>query len=399
MKVIALIEDSWTGHRPTYLKLFNKILLELGHQVFTFCPETQELDNWIQEHCQPQPGQYQIFEFRKPSSSRFPLQQLHSILNAVNLWRDAKLVLDHAFQKPEKIPDLVFFCVLDGYLATGLTHYLINRIFPYQWSGLYLPPRHMRLKPRLWYLLPGFVQPHAILYSSHCRAVALLDEGITDQFQDRLCGKTVINFPDCIDASEADFSFPLIQQIQEQAQGRKIVGLLGSQSKRKSIFTLVEVAQKMKLEPFFFLFAGNLYPKTFTQKEHSQLLKIISLNIENCFFHWQVVPEPRFNALVSICDILFAAYENFPHSSNMLNKASNFSKPIVVSKNYCMAERVKKFNLGVSIHEGNVEECLEAIRLLDSSPLNDPDFQGYLDAHAIDKLSPAFQGILACLEN
>lgn len=83
----------------------------------------------------------------------------------------------------------------------------------------------------------------------------------------------------------------------------------------------------------------------------------------------------------------------------MLNKASNFSKPIVVSKNYCMAERVKKFNLGVSIHEGNVEECLEAIRLLDSSPLNDPDFKGYLDAHAIDKLSPAFQGILACLEN
>jgi len=47
-------------------------------------------------------------------------------------------------------------------------------------------------------------------------------------------------------------------------------------------------------------------------------------------------------------------------------------------------------------HEGNVEECIEAIHLLGSTPLNDPDFQGYLDAHTIDKLPPAFQKILEC---
>jgi len=396
LKVIALIEDSWTGHRPTYLKLFNKTLLELGHQVITCCPEPQELEDWIKEHCQPEPEQYQIFEFRKPPSTKFPLQQLHPILNAVNLWCGAKVVADRAFRKLEKVPDLVFFCVLDGYLTMGLTHYLIDWIFPYQWSGLYFHPRHIRLKPKLWSSFPTFAQPHAALHSSHCPVVALLDEGITDRFQDRLSGKRVINFPDCIDASEPDFSFPLIKQIQEKAQGRKIIGLLGSQSKRKSIFTLIKVAQKMRSEPFFFLFAGNLYPKTFTKEEHSKILEIISLNLENCFFYWQVIPEPRFNALVLICDILFAAYERFPHSSNMLNKASNFAKPIIISKNYCMAERVEKFNLGVSIHEGNVEECIEAIHLLGSTPLNDPDFQGYLDAHTIDKLPPAFQKILEC---
>jgi hypothetical protein len=400
LKVIALIEDSWTGHRPTYLKLFNKTLLELGHQVITFCPKPQELEDWLKKHCKSEPEQYKIFEFCQPPSTRFPLQQLHSIINAVNLWHEAKLILDHAFQQLGKAPDLVFFCVLDGYLTIGLNHYLVDGIFPYQWSGLYFHPHHMRLRTRLWDFLPNFVQPHAGLNSSRCCVLALLDEGISHRFQTWLPGKKVIIFPDCIDASDPDFSFSLIQHIKEKAQGRKIIGLLGSQSKRKGIFTLVEVAKKMASEPFFFLFAGNLYPKTFTRQEHSQLLEIISLNYQNCFFYWEVIPEePRFNALVSICDILFAAYENFPHSSNMLHKAAKFAKPIIVSKNYCMAQRVEKFNLGVSINEGNVGECIEAIHLLDSCTLNEPKFQSYLDTHAIDQLSSAFQGVLACLEN
>lgn len=37
MKTIFLIEDSWGGHHPTYLKIFTKTLLELGHQVIILC--------------------------------------------------------------------------------------------------------------------------------------------------------------------------------------------------------------------------------------------------------------------------------------------------------------------------------------------------------------------------
>lgn len=400
MKVIVLIEDSWTGHRPTYLKLFNKTLLELGHQVITFCPEPHELESWIKTHCQPKAEQYQVFEFRKPASTRSPLQQLHPILNSVNLWRNAKVSVDRAFHKLGRIPDLVFFCVLDGYLVTGLTQHLIDQIFPYPWSGLYFHPRHMRLAPKFWSVFPAFAQPHAGLYSAHCLAIALLDEGITDRFKSSFFGKTILNFPDCTDASEPDLSFPLIQEIKEKAQGRKIIGLLGSQSRRKGIFKLVEVANKMASENFFFVFAGKLYPKTFSKKEHTKLLEIIGSNLNNCFFYWNVIPDgSRFNGLVSLCDILFAAYDRFPHSSNTLNKAATFAKPIIVSNGYCMAERVEKFNLGVSIHEDSVEECIEAIHFLDSTPLNKPNFQGYLNAHAIDKLSPAFQGILDCLES
>jgi hypothetical protein len=51
--------------------------------------------------------------------------------------------------------------------------------------------------------------------------------------------------------------------------------------------------------------------------------------------------EAQFNSLVYICDILFAAYNNFPNSSNILTKAAIFQRPVVVSNNFCMEKRVK----------------------------------------------------------
>lgn len=394
MKTIALIEEAWTGHRPMFLKLFNKTLLELNYQVITFCPQPQELEGWIQEHCSPQAGQYHIFEFHRPYGTQFPLKKAHRLLNAVRLWRAAKQAVDDATQKLNQVPDVAFFCVLDGYLATGLTHHLIDKLFPYPWTGHYFLPFHLRLRRSFWSLLPTWAQPHAGLYSARCSAVAVNDEGIVNQLQHQLPSKRVVIFPDVIDLSEPDLSFPLLEQIKQKARGRKIVGLLGSQSRRKSLFTLVEAAQKMASEDFFFVFGGPLYPKTFTHKEHSKLVEILSLNLENCFFYFDVFSEPEINALLSLCDIVFAAYEQFPHSSGTLIRAATLHKPIIVSKNYCMDERVQKFNLGVSINEGNVAECIEAIRYLSRHPLDKPDFQGYQNIHSASNFSMAFQKLL-----
>lgn len=400
MKNITLIEEAWTGHRPIFLKLFNKVLLDLGYQVLTFCPQPEELEDWIKENCQTKDGQYHIFEFHRPIAIQGPGKKDDPILHAINLWKAARKAVDFAIQELGKPSDLVFFGVLDGYLATGLTHYEIDELFPYPWTGLYFNPRHLRMQAASWSLVPDSKQPHAGLYSSNCSALAVLDEGITMQLQNKLRGKSVTVFPDCVDIIEPNLDFPLRALIKEKAQGRKVVGLLGSQSKRKSIFTLVEVAQKMASEDFFFVFAGPLYPKTFTKEEHTKLLEIISLNLDNCLFYLDVIQERDINGLVHLCDILFAAYEKFPHSSNTLNRAAAYKKPIIVSKKYCMAERVSKYKLGVSVHEANADEIVKAIRHFSEHQLEDPNFQGYLDEHTLPKLSDAFQRVFEeCLKN
>ncbi len=90
MKTIALIGENWGGHHPTYLKIFTKTLLELGHQVIVFCPEPTELSEWIAQNFCPYPERIHAFQFQKPEPISFPVLRRRPILNAVNRWRHVK---------------------------------------------------------------------------------------------------------------------------------------------------------------------------------------------------------------------------------------------------------------------------------------------------------------------
>ncbi|NEP34199.1 MULTISPECIES: glycosyltransferase [unclassified Moorena] len=400
MKTIALIEENWNGHRPIYLKVFTKTLLELGHQVIAFCPEPSELSEWVAFNCSKYQEQFQVFECQTPEPSSFPINGIRAALNAVKRWCYAKVSIQHASSKIGKVPDLVFFPWVDSCLAPYLLHHVVDRIFPYRWSGLYFHPRHLRLKQKFWSINRGPLKPHAVLKSSHCPAIAVLDEGIANKLQSKINGKNVITFPDFADESAPDFNWSIVKQIQAQADGKKIIGLLGVQSKRKGVLTLLEVAQQMVKEDYFFVFAGQLSKQTYTSQEQARLQTILNLKLPNCFFYFERIPdEAKFNALVSNCDILFAAYNNFPHSSNILTKAAVFEKPVIVSSNFCMAERVRKFKLGLSINEGDVLQCIYAIGRLCSQLEKynqevQPDFQGYRRLHSTDQLIEKLQTIL-----
>ena len=398
MKTIALIEDSWGGHRPTYLKIFTKTLLELGHQVIVLCPQPTELNKWItQNHSYS--DKFHAFEFHKPDPSSFPVPQLRFTINAIARWRNAKMAIESVALKLGKSPDLVFFPWLDSYLSPYLTHYPIDLVFPYQWSGLYFHPRHLRLKQKFWSICRGPLRQDGVLKSSRCKAIAVLDEGIAQKLQSKIGGKPVITFPDFTDTSTPDLNYPIARQIKAKAQGRKIIGLLGLQSKRKGVLTLLEVARQT-VKDYFFVFAGSLAEHTFTAQELANIQNLVDSDLSNCFFYFDAIPDGApFNALVDLCDILFAAYEKFPHSSNILTKTAILEKPVIVSKKFCMAERVEKFQLGSSIDEGDVGQCIEAIHYLcrqfEEGKIQ-PNFEDYRHLHSTEKLKTTFEGILKC---
>ena len=400
MKTIALIEDNWKGHRPTYLKIFTKTLLELGHQVVVFCPEPTELSKWIAQNFCPHQERFHTFEFYKSEPSSFPILQPRLILNAVNRWRNVKAAIQSVSFKIGNSPDLVFFAWLDSYLAPYLTHHLIDSIFPYQWSGLYFHPTYLRRRQKFWSICRGPLRQHAVLKSSRCPAIAVLDEGIAEKLQSKIGGKPVIIFPDLTDTSPPDLNYSIARQIKVKAKGRKIIGLLGVQSKRKGLLTLLEVARQMEKKDYFFVFAGQLAEHTFTAQELTSIQNIVDSDSSNCFFYFErIANESQFNALVNICDILFAAYEKFPHSSNILTKAAIFEKPVIASSKFCMAERVEKFKLGLSIKEGDMLQCIEAIRYLCRQLENEgwqlkPNFKDYRHFHSTEQLKTNFWQIL-----
>jgi hypothetical protein len=121
-------------------------------------------------------------------------------------------------------------------------------------------------------------------------------------------------------------------------------------------------------------------------------------------FYFERIPdEPQFNDLVNTCDILFAAYENFLYSSNILTKAAVFKKLLIASNGCCIGRRVRQFQLGLTIEEGNVTQCNEAINALcrelelDSNLLN-PDFEGYKKINSDVRVFYVFKALFQDLE-
>jgi glycosyltransferase involved in cell wall biosynthesis len=228
----------------------------------------------------------------------------------------------------------------------------------------------------------------------------VLDEGVAEKLQAQLGGKPIIVFPDIVDDSPPDPGFLPALQIREKANGRKIIGLLGVLSKRKGVLVLMQVARQATQENWYFVFAGELAKESFSSQEQQEILEFAQSKPSNCFFHWQRIPdEAQFNALVNECDVLFAVYQNFLSSSNLLTKAALFQKPVLVSDAYCMGERVRKFGIGLVIAENSVPQCVAALYRLCDPMAQDQQlpvarFDEYLRLHSIEQLRTAFQAVL-----
>jgi hypothetical protein len=93
---------------------------------------------------------------------------------------------------------------------------------------------------------------------------------------------------------------------------------------------------------------------------------------------------------------LFAAYLNFPHSSNLLTKSALLEKPIIVSEGFLMAERVKKYRMGKVIPEGNVKDGLAAMMSLLGKEKNckEPLFKEYYRKHNPEALKDAMNSVI-----
>lgn len=396
MKLIALVDTVWEGHHPTYLKFFAKALLELGHEVVALCPEPEEMTNWIATSCPKEQSRFHARALHDLPPSRCFMRRLRPAANALNNWVHLRTGIRNAGADLGRLPDLTFLAWLDSYLPY-MHPIVIDRVFPHAWSGLYFHPRHLRRPLRYQHLRKGPLDPAIALTSARCPAVAVLDEGVAHQLHE-LIQKPVVVFPDIIDASLPAAAGDIVERIQTRAAGRPIVGLLGSLERRKGLLTLLEASRRSATE-WLFVFAGPLSEPDFTANELSLIRSMAVTDGGNRFFHLYRLAEPQFNAMAQACDVIFAAYEGFLTSSNLLTKAAVFEKPVIVSRACCMGDRVERFRLGYTMHAGDVDQCVAILRLLHDQISSDKrrvvaDYEGYRRMHSSDQLPLAFANIL-----
>ena len=100
--------------------------------------------------------------------------------------------------------------------------------------------------------------------------------------------------------------------------------------------------------------------------------------------------ERLFNEILAASDIVFAVYKNFKNSSNMITKSATFHKPIMVSNQFLMGQRVKQFDIGVAVPENSLQALLDVLEDLDSKTYLPSHFSGYNKAFSIEALKNQF---------
>jgi glycosyltransferase involved in cell wall biosynthesis len=386
---IALVDLIWTGHHPSYLKLFARALLEQGHRVIALCPQPQEMEDWLQQSHPAFAGRFCAARAAEPAiaSGSNPLG-LRAVLAR---WKNTRAALAGL---GEASP-LVLFAWLDTLLHPLLRPWLLEREFPHEWAGLYFHPRHLRvaaagLRAR-WHAreLP------AALRSRRCRGVFVLDEGVAAELRAGAGGKRVYCLPDVADTAEPDAGYVLARQLRARAAGRCVVGLAGGIAWRKGVMTLLAASRALPPERYFFAMAGALSEADFPAPDRESLRALAARPPENWLLHFERIPgEAQFNAVLAAFDVVFAAYRDFPHSSNLLAKAAQLRKPLLVSRGHLMAERTARYRLGLAIDEADAGQCARAIEALARGPDPAADHAGYLREHSAARFAAVLEEAL-----
>jgi len=387
-KKVILFDNLSGGHHETYMLSYAKRLLELGNKVLVFYP-----DITIFSTLNKQFGtQIKICKINilvnPPFFKNKLLLLLSNALNTVLLWLKAKHVIKKGLrQMEENEPDLIMFLWIDSFLNPYLRSWIIDLFFRFKWTGLYFHPRHLRSQNRRY----GKVsKPDSIFKSDLCQFIMTLDENITSKLSSNT-NKTVYVLPDITDETTL-LDERTKKDVLSLARSRKIIGLLGVISKRKGLLSFIETIKKADVNRYFFIIAGTLSLTDYNIEQTEVIDSFFKNSHSNCLFILNKIEDGAgFNTLVESCDILFTAYELFFHSSNILTKAALFNRFVIVNDGYLMAERVKKFQTGIAIKQGNDVEILNAIESLsqgkgvDGNKLK-PNFEGYFSEHSQKKL-------------
>ncbi len=387
MKIIAVVDTAWMGHIPSYHKMILNSLLLQGHQVISISPKPQEISEWIDS---------KSLDFKNRLSLRIFVSskalEPGALCMATTWWRDVRNSLR------EFTPDLVFLPGIEvNIVSQRLTGLMVDEIFPFKWTGLYLTPKYLRKGIfKFWH--KRLTRKDRFFDAENCVGISVLDEGVVPRLQSIMPTKHILVMPDVSFLEKAESTGELEEKIIRKANGRKIIGLFGEMSKRKGILNFLataELAEKKSL-PWFFILIGPLNHRNNRPHELNLLKSAIASTPSNVFMHLdRVANEEEFNRLFSICDVIFAVYEKFYHSSNALTKAAFFKIPILVAKGFCMAERVGKFKLGTSVPEQNPIKAVQGIKLLLSREKNSAkNLEKFSSLHSLESLNTFFKNLV-----
>lgn len=407
-KCIVLVDWYNAGHHSTFFNYFLVAFEELGYDVIALCPDPLAAER-LAKDTRPdfsldsrQRGHTRFFQIAesKARMSWLRPRRIGAVYSAIRRFRDLEMQIKGVARKYDVKTGAIFYaCIYDREFDW------IRFAIPFlkiPWTGLYLQAQSYRMPGRFRPGTKSAPRPERIFSSRICKGLGILDEGIVEQVSKHL-GKKVVKLPDLAcargEASESDYD--LVHRLKTFAAGRPIVGLFGHLQKSKGMLMFLNAAKLAGANDICFALAGEvLWPADEREAGHAR--EAIA-ECPNVWSHLERIPsESAFGQLIQACDVLAAAYVDFPHSSNIMGKAAVFEKPVIVSEGYLMAERVRKFRTGEVVNQSDAVGFLHAVRGIINDPAEwrrskCPLWKEYRDENSFVKLKEGLEALMGPL--
>jgi hypothetical protein len=390
MKNIAIIELTRSGHHETYMHLYSRLFLCAGCRVTAFYPDPEPVRRWVKAHCNEFSDNFDSCEIQHPALPRFRLRLVSPLLMALRRWAMVVKTISSYSRQHTVHFDFVFFNYLDYFLLPFPLSSIALHGFPCDWGGIFLQPgRLYRANPGNRKLRSG-LDLFSVLRSNQCRIVGSLQEDAGKEFGFRLPSEKLKTMPDITDTSLPEQLSDSAISIKSMAHGRRVIGFFGKFRPEKDPISFITMALSRNADRYFFLMFGEVSEENFSSPDISRIRAFVSSPPAHCYVCAErFEDEAQFNELVNLCDVVFAAFVNYPYSSNTLTKAAFFRKLLIVSRGFCMEERVNRFRLGISVGQKNPAEVMTALDYIVNqyeSLIRQADFDGYYREHSEAKV-------------
>jgi hypothetical protein len=97
---------------------------------------------------------------------------------------------------------------------------------------------------------------------------------------------------------------------------------------------------------FYFFICGTSYDAQSRIQVDAFEKKLKGLQLDNIFYINKQINFQQFDAYIRIADVIWLCYKDFPHSSNVLTRASICKKPVVCVPGGVIESRINRFYLG-----------------------------------------------------
>ncbi|WGD55343.1 hypothetical protein QA641_16580 [Bradyrhizobium sp. CB1650] len=279
-------------------------------------------------------------------------------------------------------PDLIFFLYLD-LMAQHEQHVAaLDRPGAPPWIGILFHPRLAKDKTAK---IEGYLESRTARGGVFLVPAAVpLYAQTTPQLHFALA-------PDVGDLELPDEPSALAREMRKRAGNRAIVLQIGSITGHKGIPTLLDVIAAADPTRFFFALVGEVFWEHFGG-DKARIRSFYARPPENVLLSQGYIKNERdYNDVIAAADIVYAVYRGFDSSSNSLTKAAGLRRPILVSGNTLMGNRVRRANIGAVATEGDAADILKQLCRLAEQPKDSFGFAAYEDEHSLE----ALKGVLA----